>query len=554
MAYFRNASRLLKTLLTLGLVGGTLAVIPSQASAFDVSDVERLAIQDGGRIKPFDTFAKESVQLITGTKSYQGKNATELVLAWLFFPDQWKDQKFVQVKHLQLKEDLMMKPDESFISPVAVIQNPKLAVLITEVAQLQREKKRLNPLHQAIQRLNNQLMLYQEIIAGRNIRLVPQSLSSDWIPLIDFKDQFHDQFSEVVKAYFAGIAKNDSAGFKKAVTDFKNIARAAAPAVYPPDSQLEAEITYNNMHPFRLAYILYLVAAILFTFSLKFPASKTWHLAALATTVIGFTVHIIGFGFRCYLAGRPPVSNMYESIIWVALGCVFFGLILELIYKRRYIGLAATVVATLALIVGDSAPAVLDQSIKPLEPVLRSNLWLTIHVLTITLSYAAFALATGIGNIAMSYYARGIEKQNSEKLQALALFCYRAMQVGVLLLTAGTILGGVWADYSWGRFWGWDPKETWALIADLGYLAVLHGRFTGWLRTFGTLAAAIVAFSGVVFAWYGVNFVLGVGLHSYGFGGGGVHYVTIAMGIQLLYVAWAGFQHQRIMKQGKAAT
>jgi ABC-type transport system involved in cytochrome c biogenesis permease subunit len=104
----------------------------------------------------------------------------------------------------------------------------------------------------------------------------------------------------------------------------------------------------------------------------------------------------------------------------------------------------------------------------------------------------------------------------------------------------------VWADYSWGRFWGWDPKETWALIADLGYLAVLHGRFSGWLRTFGTISASVVAFSGVVMAWYGVNFVLGVGLHSYGFGGGGVSYVAAVLAVQLVYVATAALRHRAI--------
>ena len=186
------------------------------------------------------------------------------------------------------------------------------------------------------------------------------------------------------------------------------------------------------------------------------------------------------------IAAWPPVSNMYESIIWVSLGCVVFGTVFELIYKRRFIGLAATMVATVALIIGDSVPAVLDQSIKPLEPVLRSNYWLTIHVLTITLSYAAFALAMGIGNIALSYYARGVEGKNCEKLFVSGPFLLSGHPGGCPPLTAGTILGGVWADYSWGRFWGWDPKETWALIADLGYLAVLHGRFAGWFRTFGT--------------------------------------------------------------------
>ena len=118
--------------------------------------------------------------------------------------------------------------------------------------------------------------------------------------------------------------------------------------------------------------------------------------------------------------------------------------------------------------------------------------------------------------------ARGLAMQRDRgQVKPLSNFIYRTMQVGVLLIAAGTILGGVWADYSWGRFWGWDPKEVWALITLLVYLIPLHGRFAGWVSTFGLVVASVVCFLSVVMAWYGVNFVLGVGLHSYGFVEGG---------------------------------
>jgi hypothetical protein len=118
-------------------------------------------------------------------------------------------------------------------------------------------------------------------------------------------------------------------------------------------------------------------------------------------------------------------------------------------------------------------------------------------------------------------------------------FTYKAIQVGVLLLAAGTILGGVWADSSWGRFWGWDPKEVWALVALLGYLCVLHARFAGWVGQRGLPALSVACFSLVVMAWYGVNFVLGAGLHSYGFGGGGQGWVYAAVLIEMLYAGLA---------------
>jgi ABC-type transport system involved in cytochrome c biogenesis permease subunit len=191
----------------------------------------------------------------------------------------------------------------------------------------------------------------------------------------------------------------------------------------------------------------------------------------------------------------------------------------------------------------DSLPLVLDPSINPLEPVLRSNYWLTIHVLTITLSYAAFALSLCLGNVVMGYYV--FRPTQTAQIQNYSLYMYRAMQIGVVLLAAGTILGGVWADYSWGRFWGWDPKEVWALIALLLYLAVLHGRFTGWLKGFGFAATTIVSFLGVLMAWYGVNFVLGVGLHSYGFGSGGMGWVMGYVCLQVAFIVMGYINYQK---------
>jgi ABC-type transport system involved in cytochrome c biogenesis permease subunit len=146
--------------------------------------------------------------------------------------------------------------------------------------------------------------------------------------------------------------------------------------------------------------------------------------------------------------------------------------------------------------------------------------------------------------------ARGRAMQRTAgNVKPLSNFIYRSMQVGVLLIAAGTILGGVWADYSWGRFWGWDPKEVWALITLLVYLIPLHGRFAGWVSTFGLVAASVVCYLSVIMAWYGVNFVLGVGLHSYGFVEGGSQGImsVIIMGILGLPAGagWRRFLGQR---------
>jgi len=196
-------------------------------------------------------------------------------------------------------------------------------------------------------------------------------------------------------------------------------------------------------------------------------------------------------------------------------------------YGRRSFGLVVTAVAFAGTFIAWFFP-IPGKQFSPLQPVLRDNFWLTIHVLTIVSSYAAGALAWGLGCLSLGYYllgryerAPGGRRKPPEACTALAGFTYKAMQVAVLLLAAGTILGGLWADVSWGRFWGWDPKEVWALVSLLAYIAILHGRYAGWIGNFGLAAGSVIGAAVIGMSWYGVNFLLGAGLHSYGFGQGG---------------------------------
>jgi ABC-type transport system involved in cytochrome c biogenesis permease subunit len=242
------------------------------------------------------------------------------------------------------------------------------------------------------------------------------------------------------------------------------------------------------------------------------------------------------------------------------------------VLARKPFALVGAGVAFLAALVAYYAP-VSGKNISLLMPVLRDNFWLTMHVLTITASYGAGALAWGLGNIALGYYlfgryrdpgevrveeiaeehqpagddqpsAEALARRPPEVCAALGTFIYKATQVAVLLLAAGTILGGLWADVSWGRFWGWDSKEVWALISLLIYLAILHGRYAGMFGNFGLAVGSVFGATAILVAWYGVNFVLGSGLHSYGEGSGGKLWVFTILGINWIYVAAAALRYQ----------
>jgi cytochrome c-type biogenesis protein CcsB len=262
----------------------------------------------------------------------------------------------------------------------------------------------------------------------------------------------------------------------------------------------------------------------------------------VGAAVLGVLCQLTGIALRIYIGGRPPVTNMYESIVWVSFAVTVFGLAFYAIYRATLYLMSALPLSSLFLFAVIQLPIAMPASIDPLVPVLRSNLWLTIHVLTITMSYAAFALGMGFGHILLFKYIVNPRKTLTD--HQLHFWLYRVLQLGVLLLAAGTILGGVWANYSWGRFWGWDPKETWALIALLCYIVVIHGRFAGWWNQFGLAVGSVICFLAVIMAWYGVNFVLGKGLHSYGFGLGGESYVATGLAIDAAYVAFAIWRKQ----------
>ncbi|MFP5519219.1 MAG: cytochrome c biogenesis protein [Bdellovibrionia bacterium] len=509
--------------------------------------IKYMPIQEAGRVKPFDTFAKEMLNMVYGKSTLEGREAYEIVLTWMLSPGSWKDKKIFEVKNHQLLKTMGLPITEKYFSGEQLFGNDQFTALRQELANKIESKEKLNPYFQALQRLENQFFVFNEIASGRLLKLVPPlpDTGDSWISVADFNEEQQASFLALTKAFIGHIGayatgqgdlKKLGEELDQAVFAFEAVAAKNNPALYPSQFKIKTEVHYNNFHPFRWAYIMYLAASLLLLLVWAMNKEVLFK-PAWFFVIAGFVIHTYGFALRVYLMERAPVTNMYETVVWVSWGTVLFAAILEWVYKFRFILMAGSLVGLFSLIVADFAPAVLDPSLQPLEAVLRSNYWLVVHVMTITISYAAFFLAFGLGDMGLVYYLLDEEKHKA-KIKAIVTSIYRATQIGVAFLAPGIILGGIWADYSWGRFWGWDPKETWALIALLGYIAVLHVRIAGLLKDFGMVVTAVVTFSLVIMAWYGVNYVLGAGLHSYGFGAGGLEYVSGFVIIHFLFALY----------------
>ena len=523
------------------VVGLFMGVIPAVASPFE--SLGRLAVQDGGRIKPFDTFAKESLQLIYGKSEMSDRAAVEVVFTWMLLPEVWANMDLLKIDFRDLKKDLDLPLEKKHFRMSEIMSNPKLPAILQTVTNKQEAKERLNSYDQAAQTLNNQLSLFGAVTNGLHPGWIPDPNSSNdkWKHLAEFSEQESQDFAKITQAFIQrvgalqkGEAELDPQQLATQITAFYEAYQKSEAT-----AQLGVELHYNQLQPFRWAWILYLLAALLLL-SFKGFRKEFLYRGGAGVLVTAFLLHTYGFVLRVLLTGRPPVSNMYETVIWVPWGAVLFALFFEWRKRSSFVLLGAALTASFCMLIADFAPNVLDPSLQPLEPVLRSNLWLTVHVLTITISYGAFFLAFALGDVGLVYLLRG-ERKFKDKIQELSEAIYRCEKIGVVLLAAGTILGGVWADYSWGRFWGWDPKETWALIALLGYLALLHAKQGGHIKQAGMIGGSVMAFSLVIMAWYGVNYVLGAGLHSYGFGAGGLEYVAGFVGLHFVFVAFVLF-------------
>jgi ABC-type transport system involved in cytochrome c biogenesis permease subunit len=508
----------------LGLV--LLVFLPAVASsqdavpplpAFGSSELQalrHLAVQHGGRTKPLDSLARETVEFVTGRDRFRGQDPLLTYLSWVAQGERWLDVPILRFDYLPLRRAVGLDTSRNIYSVREVRGNNALLDLFRTVDEKTRHDEKLNTLEDAAQTLGHRLLVFDETIRGDGLRMVPNPMGEDrgWLTLTEASQAPFFDVSALRRALeqsLAAIAAGDGASLASAGAALRSAQAQVAPEAMPPAAALEREVRLHQLQPFHRAWQLDFLAFVVLLLGF-FLRARAWYWGGLALLVAGFAVQIYGMALRILVAGRPPVSNIYESMLFVAAAIVLFALVFEAIYRSRIFALTAAALGVIALVLADKLP--LGTEITPLQPVLRSTTWLTFHVLTIMLGYSAAFLAGGLAFVGLGCYAVG--RGNGPLAVSLDRFHYRVVQLAVLFLGAGIILGGVWANQSWGRYWGWDPKETWALISLLVYLVIAHGRYAGWLRRFGTNVVSVIGLNMVIMTYYGVNYFL-VGLHSY---------------------------------------
>ena len=316
--------------------------------------------------------------------------------------------------------------------------------------------------------------------------------------------------------------------------------------------KMSFERFFNHMSPFYVSMAFYVMLFIISCFGLLFWREHFWK-AAFSGFVITFLVHTFAVWCRWYISGYPPVTNLYSSAIFIGWGVALVGIVLELMYKRFFGIIVSAIAGYICLFISVNLSGDGD-TMGTMVAVLDTKFWLATHVITITLGYTATFLAGGIGLVwIVAKLFKGVTKQFDKELNRAmyGVICY-----GMFLSFVGTVLGGLWADDSWGRFWGWDPKENGALMIVLWNAVILHAKWAHSIKTRGL--AALCLFGNVVTAWswFGTN-LLSVGLHSYGFTSSGAFWLGLFALIHLLLVilcsiplnCWNTFKEEESKKE-----
>jgi ABC-type transport system involved in cytochrome c biogenesis permease subunit len=549
-----------------------LAMLPSgKARGFNVEAFGSLPVLDGGRVKPIDSLARNSLLMIRNQQSFRFEGRTISADEWIL--------------------DLMFRPTVADQQPVFRIDDPDVLGLIgvkqssnayysfqalgphleevqkqAQAAQSIEPQKRTR-FQSAVVNLFDRVYLYYKLrntmqLAGTpglaaEMQLIgtPDAARrhedlaqlAQFRPLPPLPGESPDAWQSVGEALRAAdlgkvppdlallaqassaYASGDAQGFNGDVKALRARMEVEQPGFV---SHADHAVLFNRSEPFYLGMLLY-VAALLVVFVSWAWKPELLQPSAFALLMVGALVHTAGLVFRIVLQGRPPVTNLYSSAVFVGWGAVILGLVLERIYRKGFGTAVAAAAGFTTLIVAQHLSTDGD-TMEMMRAVLDSNFWLATHVVTITIGYSGTFLA---GAIAIGYTIRKHLTPNPdpETTKALVDMAYGVICFALFFSFVGTVLGGIWADQSWGRFWGWDPKENGALLIVLWNAIILHARWAGYVRERGIMAMAIFGNVITSLSWFGVN-LLGVGLHSYGFTNNGFWWLFGFIATQLVFM------------------
>ena len=479
-----------------------------------------------GRMKPLDTLNHEILNKLSRKSTFMGMDANQVALGMLTRPDIWQNVKMLKIRTPKLKQFLHIPKETKYVAFTEMFTKDgeyKLGKLVNDANRMNPNKR--GTFEKDIIKLDERLNIAYMTYYGNLLKIFPQPKTTKWYEPMEAIKSLDKTASDMIKMMVGGFINNTADGKYDEASKYLDLISkfqvTIGKNIIPSKDIVNSEILFNKFDIFFKLTLAYMIVGLLMFIVSFLPVfNKNWYSNKLNTTFFVilatlFLLHTIGMGQRWYISGHAPWSNTYESLVYIAWSTMFAGVIF---FRKSLMALSATVIMA-GIFMFTAHLTGIDPQITNLVPVLKSY-WLTIHVSIITGSYGFLALGAMLGFMSLILFTfRNPNKPHiDDSIRHITAINEAALIIGLSALVIGNFIGGVWANESWGRYWGWDPKETWAYISIVFYALVLHLRMMPKLNTpYIFSVASTVVFASILMTYFGVNFYLS-GMHSYATG------------------------------------
>jgi len=495
---------------------------------YDFASFKRIIVSADGRIKPIDTVARNGLLVISGRQSLKHEGDPIAPEKWLLDiiarPQLGERYAVFRIDHPDIKTLLSLDADKKRYTFAELFEQRE--VLLPQLQAASAIDKPDRDAYQAeLVELGRHVQLYNQLVnLARPYVVLPASEEDEpWRPLLDVTAATQrgeplppsaQHWLKILEAYH----NKDAAEFNTQVRRYMLLLEQRMP---DDVDKAAGEVVFNRYQPFYVGMVMYIVVFLVALAGFvcycleKQSLFRTFMLTAVSLLTLTFVLHSVGIGVRIALQGRPPVTNLYSSAVFIGWGSVLLCLVIESFFRYGVGSLVASVIGFSTLLIAHHLGKDGD-TMEMMQAVLDSNFWLATHVIAVTLGYVATFVAGFVGllYILLGVFTKVLDDEQLKR--ALGRIMYGVVCFALLFSFVGTVLGGIWADQSWGRFWGWDPKENGAVLIVLMNALILHARWGGMVRNRGIAVLAVGGNIVTGWSWFGTN-MLGVGLHSYGF-------------------------------------
>ncbi len=539
------------TVLALGLLYFAVAMAPpaDPAGNMHLEEFAGLPVLHNGRIKPIDTVARTSLMTVSDRQTYRDdKGHPQPAIKWLL---DVMTSYFFETRAGAHAEVIRIENDQ-VLNFLGLKARPGLRYSLAEVAphlkKIEEEAERAQSMDEShrdlfavkIIDLARKLHLVFRLTEMSEPRTIPPAVEgAEWTTLPGAVRAMHDSggHDKAVLTYhqlLSAYAKNNSKAFNEALAEYRSLVDARMPKAA---DKAGLELFFNNFEPFYQCAVMYVLVFLLGCLSWM-GWSRPLGRAAFWLAILTLVVHTWALGARMVIMGRPPVTNLYSSAIFIGWAGAVLCLAMEPIFRNGICTVVAAAGGALTMLIAHLlANSSGGDTMEMLQAVLDTNFWLATHVTCVTIGYATTFVAGLLGMGFILYNGLSWLKPSLDRsvFKTLGQMTYGVVCFATFFSFVGTVLGGIWADQSWGRFWGWDPKENGALLIVIWNALILHARWAGMVKLRGLAVLAVLGNIVTSWSWFGTN-MLGVGLHSYGFMAGAFWGL---LGACLFFLTWA---------------